>query len=632
MASNALDTPRDFVESGWEYQRNLGNEWRSYTLEALGNFAYITPTPINFEVPVDLQVEYGTFARPIAPTRPTLADIDITLPTAPTLADVAVPALADEPDEPAFNLAYAKPAAPNTAMPTRPDTPEAALVDVDIPTAPALPDIEDPTLYDITLPTVPDLTIPEFEGVRPVRDFEMPERTFTWSADAYDDTQIQVVRDRLSAMAIDGLGLPPAIEQAIFDRARGREDALSLAATQQAETALASRGLRQPAGLLGKLVRQASTEARQRASGASRDLSIAVSQQNVEAVRFALSTAITLEMALVQANTANNELSLRGAQIEQQVGIDLLNARIAIHNADWEGFKADASVLETRIRALGHEIDLYRAQVDAEKLKGDVNETLVRALAERLRARGILIDLYRANVEAARVKGEHNTQLLEQDRLRLQTFGTEVDAWAKQQDGHRISVEAELGNLRAQEVMGNVYGRRIEAWKTRNDGYFEQGRFTIATQIQQLEKYKAQLQGALIDSQTQVAERESQLRAYSVDGQLYGVSAQVSGLEGDHADRQARLRIESANVRINTALRSAELTANHALKVIDQQIEVLKGKAGIIAQLAASSQSGVNFGASYSGSMGISAGYSTSFSYSGDTDDANAPVYLIPGF
>lgn len=630
--ANSLDTPRDFVQSGWDYQRNLGNEWRNYTLEALGNFQYITPTPINFEVPVDLQVEYGTFARPVAPTRPTLSPIDVTLPDAPDLDDVAVPELAAEPAEPTFNLTYSKPAAPNTAMPTRPDTPEVTLIDVEVGDAPALPDIDDPDLYTITMPAVPDLTIPEFEGVRPVRDFDAPQRTFTWSPDAYDDTQIQVVRDRLSSMAIDGLGLPPAIEQAIFERARGREDALSLAATQEAEAALAARGLRQPAGLLQKLLTRVGAEARQRASAANRELSIAVAQQNVEAVRFALSTAITLEMALVQANTANNELSLRGAQIEQQLGIELFNTKVALHNADVEAFKADAVVLETRIRALGHEIDLYKAEVDAQKVIGDVNETLVRGLAERLRARGILIDLYRANVEAARVKGEHNSQLLEQERLRLQAFETDVNAWAKQQDGYRISVEAELGNLRAQEVLGNVYGRRIEAWKTKNDGYFEQGRFQIATQIQQLEKYKAALQGALIDSQTQVAERESQLRAYSVDGQLYGVAAQVSGMEGDHADRQQRLRIEAANLRITTAQRSAELTANHALKVIDQQIEVLKGKASVIAQLAAASQSGVNFGASYSGSIGVSGSYGTHWSYSGDTDDSNPPLYLIPGF
>ena len=65
-------------------------------------------------------------------------------------------------------------------------------------------------------------------------------------------------------------------------------------------------------------------------------------------IRFALSTAITLEVALVQANTVNNELALKGASAAQQFAIDLFNARVALHNADWEGFKADAQVFESR--------------------------------------------------------------------------------------------------------------------------------------------------------------------------------------------------------------------------------------------------------------------------------------------
>lgn len=632
MPMESLNTPRDFVLSGWNYQRDLGNQWRNYTIEALNNFSYIKPERISFEVPVDLQVEYGTFARPQAPTRPVLADIAVTLPTAPELEDVEIRELSPAPEEPSFALTYSKPAAPNTPMPERPDTPEVSLVSVEMPEAPALPDIEDPALYELTLPAVPDLTIPEFEGTRPVRDFGMPQRTFNWSAVAYDDSTIQTIKSRLSDMTINGLGLPPDVEQAIFERTRGREDILTLQAQQEGEASLAARGLRQPAGLLARMLRRTSTESRQRTSAANRELGIEVARQNVEAVRFALSQAIALEMALVQANTANNELALRGAQIEQQVGIDLLNARIAIHNADWEGFKAEATVFAERIRALSHEIDLYKAQVDAEKLKGDVNETLIRGLAERLRARGVLVDLYRANVEAARVKGEHNTQLLEQDRLRLRAFQSEVDAWAKQQDGYRISVEAELGNLRAQEVLGNVYGRRVEAWRTVGSAYHEQARAQIDAQIQRLERYKAALQGTLIDVQAQTATQENRLRQYSTDGSIFGIQAQVSGLEADHADRQQRDRTEVARLRVQTVQESLRLTSQHALKVIDQQIEVLKAKASVVAQLAASSQSGVNFGASYSGGMSISGSYGTAWSYSGDTDDANPPLYLVPGF
>lgn len=632
MATGGLNTPRDFVQSGWDYQRDLGMTWRNYTLQALNNFSYIQPQAISFEVPVDLQVDYGTFSRPQAPTRPDVADIAVTLPTAPTLPDIDVPALAPTPTEPTFDLTYGRVAAPNVAMPVRPDLPEAELTPIEIPDAPALPDIEDPTLYTLNLPSVPDLTLPEFEGVRPTFDLEPPQRTFNWQATAYDSDLLDTVKSRLADMTVNGLGLPPAVEQAIFERTRGREDTLTLQAQQEGEAALAARGLRQPAGLIQRMLTRISTESRQRTSAANRDLGIEVARLNVDAVKTAIAQAVALEVALIGANTANNELALRGAQAEQQVAIDLFNAAVALHNAQWEGFKADAAVFESRIRAIGLEIDQYKAQVDAQKVIGDVNESLIRGLAERLRARQVLVDIYRANIEGARAKGEYNTQLLTQRRLRLDTFGADVDAWMKQLQGYGIEVDAELKNLGGQEVLANVYGRRVEAWRSIGSGYYEQARLRIDAQVQQLERYKALLQGALIDSQTQQATAETKLRQYATDGTIMGILAQVSALEGEHADRQARMRVEAATLRIGTAQKSAELTANYAIKVIDQQIEVLKGKAAVVAQLAASSQSGVNFGASYSGSMSIGGSYGTNWSYSGDTDDSNPPVFLVPGF
>lgn len=629
-----LDSPRDFVQSGWDRARELGDRWSRLTISALDSFAYIQPTAINFEVPVDLQVDYGTFARPQAPPRPVIAEIAVTLPAPPAAADITVPELTPVPAEPSFALAYAKPAAPNRALPTRPDDEEVSLVQIEIPDAPALPDIEDPELYRITLPTMPNFTVPEFEGTRPTHSLQVPQRTFNWQATAYDSSLLTTIQSRLGDMTVNGLGLPPAIEQAIFERTRGREDEISLQAEQEAVADLAHRGLRQPAGLLQRRLDRVRAESRRRTSSANRDLSIAVADRNIDATKFALSQAIALEMALVQANTANNELALRGAEAAQQVGIDLFNAAVALHNADVEGFKADASVYETRIRALSEQINQVKVQIDAQKVIGDVNESLIRGLAERLRARAVLVDLYGKNIEAARAKGEYNTQLLTQRRIRLETFGVDVDAWAKEQDGYRISVDAELGNLRGQEVMANVFGRRIEAWKTVNSGYFEQGRFRIEAQIQRLEQYKAALQGALADLQRQQAGADTKLRTYLADGNIFGAQAQVSALEGDHADRQARMRIETANLRIATSHRSAELNANYMVKIIDQQIEALKGKATVVAQLAASSQSGVNFGASYSGSLsvGSSANYSTGWSYAGDTVDANPPAYIYPSF
>lgn len=622
--SGGLNTPRDFVQSGWDYFRNLGGEWIELSQQALGDLTELQPLPMTFDVPVDLQIEYGTFVRPTAPSLPALPDVEVAMPTAPTLAAVTVRDIDDAPAEPDFSgLVYSKPAAPNAPLPTRPTDSDPVLEAIVIPDAPVVVLPDDPVLHTITLQEIPDLVVPEFAGIRPVRDFDVPLQTFAWAPEQYDDSLIQTIKGRLSDMSINGLGLPPHIEAALFDRARGREDVLTLQATQEFSDELASRGLSQPGGLLSRGIDRIRTAARQRSSAANRDIGIRVAEMNVEAVKFALSTAISLEVSLVQANTANNEMTLRAAQATQQVLIDLFNAKVTLHNAEWEGFKADAQVFGDMIRALQAEADVIKTRIEGQKLIGEINDGLIRQLSEKYRGIEILSNVHKNNVDAAVAKGTINTQKLEQARIRLQGYGIDVDAWGKMQDAHRTSVDAELGNLRAQEVLGNVHGRRIEAWRTKNAAYFDQARFTIESNTQQLAQFGLLLEAAKADGQIQLARLDGKVRTYSAQGGVFAAEASVSAAESAAHDRTASLRMEAGRLRIETGQKNLEISANYALKAIDSSIAQYTAKAQIVSQLAASTMSGVNFGASYSGSLGVSYSYGRSYGYSGDTVDDN---------
>lgn len=610
-----LNTPRDFVQAGWDYQKNLGSTWRNYTLEQLSRFNSIELTPITFDVPVDLQVDFGTFTRPDVPARPALPDTEVALPPAPPVADIPIPQIDAAPADPDFgNLTYVRPAAPNRPLPTRPDGTDPVLDTITVPDAPELDLPADPTLYALNLPEPPDIDIPQFLAQRPVRDFEAPGQTFSYVQAAYDRSTIDTIKARLGDIFTNGLGLPPEVEAAIFDRARGREDTLSLKAQQEAESAFAARGLRGHSGLFYRMLRRGLDANREATSAINRDLSIRAAEMAVEGIRFALAQGITLEASLLQSHNQENELALRAAQATQEVTIALYNARVALFAAEWEGFKAEAQVFGERVRALDAEVEIYAKQVDAQKAIGDVNESLVRAYAEKMRARTALVDIYRANIEAARARGELNTQRLEQQRLRLQAFGQDIDAWAKEQDAYRINVEAELGNIRALEAMGNIHNNRLNFWRTRNAAYFDQGRFRMEVEAQRLERFKAMLDGARTDSALKLARLDGVLRTYVTDAQIFTAQAQVSTAEAAAADRTASQRIEAARLRIETAQKNLELTANYAMKGVDAEIAVIRGRADIVAQLAASSQSGVNFAANYSGSLGYSFGRSASWS------------------
>jgi hypothetical protein len=101
---------------------------------------------------------------------------------------------------------------------------------------------------------------------------------------------------------------------------------------------------------------------------------------------------------------------------------------------------------------------------------------------------------------------------------------------------------------------------------------------------------------------------------------VFAADAQVSAAESAAHDRTASLRLESARLDVDTALKNNEIRANYALKKIDQAIETNRAKATVLAQLAAATLSGVNFGSSYSGSDSFGRSYSVS--YSGEATDA----------
>lgn len=571
----------------------------------IGSSLFDVETPvISFDAPA---IESGTFVRPTAPVAPEVTAIDTTLPTAPSLAGVTLDDLPAAPTEPDFgDMVYVKPGAPTAAMPTEPADTDVPLVEIDIPDAPVYEMPDDPVLYELTLPEIADLTIPTFDGVRPTFDLEAPAHTFSWQYEVYDETFIDSLKSKLSAMTINGLALPADIEQAIFDRLRSRSDTLTLQQIQQAEGAMSGRGLRNPGGFLHKIIDRLGAEQRRAGNTASVDVGIEVARQNIEAVKFAIAQGIALESAMLQSHIAVQSLTLDAAKATQAAFIQVFEAQVSLHNAQWEGFKAEAQVFESRIRALNAQAEVIKTRIEAEKVKGDVNEGLVRAYGEKIRALSAMADIYRAQVEGAKAKGEINVQRLEQARLRIQTFGVKVDAWGKGWDGYKAQVEAETAGLRYWETQGNIYANRVQAWKGQVEAQDTRARTLLASQGQELDVFRATLAGVATRIQGDTASAEVRARLYQSQVAGFAAEGQMSSAEVNAINDSQRLVLDGSRLVYDSAKSNAEIAANVGLKRIEYAMDANRGAAQIWAQLAASVFSGLNF----SGSVGYSSGAS----------------------
>lgn len=590
------------VNEGWRYFNGKSTELLDKATMQLNGIATpllsMTAPVISFTMP---PIEGGTFARPVAPTAPTVREVDDAVPDAPALAQIALEALPPMPVEPDFSgLAYRAPTAPNVAVPTRPTDLDVVLDPVSVPAAPSFVMPADPAQYALSLPVIPDMQIAPFAGVRPTLNLQAPTDGLNWNYQAYDTTLIDSIKGQLHAMTLNGLALPAAIEQAIFDRARGREDVLSAQQTSEATRMLASRGLRQPAGLMAKVLTRITTQARLTSSGASRDLAIEIAKENIESIRFGLSQAIALESTLLQQHVAVQGLVLDAAKAAHAALIAIFESQVALHNAQWEGFKAEAQVYETQIRAKAQEVEIIKARIDAEKVKGDINEGLVRAYGEKVRALSSLADMYRAQVDAAKAQGEINVQRLEQVRLRLQAYGMDVDAYAKQWDAYKAQADAEATGIRYYEALGNVFGQRVSAWRGQVEAQSSRAQTQLAVNGQALDLFRATLAGVTTRVQAQSANVSAATQVFSAKTALFGTQGQVSAAESDAANRTAALRMDQHKLLFDSARENARMAADFGIKRAELAVEASRGASQVWGQLAASVLSGVNLGASTS--------------------------------
>src|SRR3546814_7873076 len=92
--------------------------------------------------------------------------------------------------------------------------------------------------------------IPEFTAIPPLAPIDAPDVTFSYTEDAY--TRTIDVKSVVMDMLAGNTGLPTAVEQALFARARSREDVTAQKAVEEAMEDWSSRGFSLPGGEIGR--------------------------------------------------------------------------------------------------------------------------------------------------------------------------------------------------------------------------------------------------------------------------------------------------------------------------------------------------------------------------------------------
>lgn len=182
-------------------------------------------------------------------------------------------------------------------------------------------------------------------------------------------------------------GLPPAIEQALWDRARAREVVSANKKSQEVLRQFAMRGFSKPPGALAVQLLDAAQEAQDKDSSFSRDVAIKQADLMQSNRRFAFEMAEKIQGALMQYGTEMQRRALDVLKTVQQLTVEIhghmIQAYGARAGATGQRYSAEAAL----IRATA-DIEIAEANMRIESSKANIQALIQKAtlLVESIRA------------------------------------------------------------------------------------------------------------------------------------------------------------------------------------------------------------------------------------------------------
>jgi len=604
----------DILNEGWVKWGNYADQALINTEEFFTDIQELALTPvltnIDFSVPAELGVP---FAKPTAPTDPNITFDSVASPGDVDVPSVVLPSFQDAPVNTAVAPTLALPNAPgalDAEVPT--DAPIASVVT--IPDAPVITLPTEPTLRDLTLPSVPTVTLPTFTATAPINTAVSPGNTFSYEYEDYT-TQMPTLVARIKEMLAGGTGLPAAIWNALWEKARGREDLTAAKAVAEATDEWAGRGFSLPAGVLDKTIQGIRQDNQDASNQLSRDIAIEQAKMEVENIRFAVSQGIAYEGQYINLHMQEMQLAYETAKYTVEAAISVYNAQISAYNAELQAYIAETQVHRTLIEAEMANIELYKAQLEGQKLIGDINQQDIDLYTARIGALLSEIEIYKGELDGVRT-------LVEVDKVQVDTFTARVGAFEAQVRANESEVKAYSERVAAEMAKSEIYSTEIEAfsslvtaYKTGNEAQIAAKRLEIENNGFKLEKFRTKVAkyGAEVDAEAKrvaasVGIYDGQARVYAAD-----LSAEQARVVAD--SRQYDLALETAKSQTDIELKEAQINIEQVLRTLNLELDKNKTILSVQAQLAAAAMSAVNMSASVSESAANSSSCSVNNNY-----------------
>ncbi len=488
------------------------------------------------------------------------------------------------------------------------------------------PLIEEPNISDHQEPEKPQVMLPSFSSVAPTLDAIAPtdlESTlsnayssvapsFVTAIDGYVDAmmakynpeyaaQMGAIELQLTKYLSGGTGLNEAVENAIYERSRSKNNAEALRVRDAAWGDAASRGFTLPTGALMSSMQAARQAAADNNAAAAREIVVKQAEMEQSNLQFAVTTSANLRTALLNAALSyhQNLISINGQALDYakttlNAVIETYNTAVKAYSAKLDGYKSDAQVFETKLRGAMAGIELYKAEIDALQALVTVDRAKVDIFRARIDSLASLANVYRAQIEA--VQGRANLE-----RLKLDLFQSQVQSYTSLVQAKNAEWQGYSAAVNGQDAKVKIYSAQIDAYRGQISGYqakisaqAEAVRATATTNQARADQYKATLSGYQTIAQTrgEVARTKVTIQGQLLDAFKAKVQAEVSNAQVKQAYYTATSNVAIANASSDLEAKIAE--GKNRMMWGNTLASTSTANAQIYAGLASAAMSGMN--------------------------------------
>lgn len=455
-------------------------------------------------------------------------------PADPSISDVVQPEDIPLPEFTDVPPVLAIPVVPTTTDPTEPATPSE-------PTTPSLPEAPAyqlpalPSLSEISIPDAPAFNLPHFTASSPDLTLTAPTNNFAFAETPYASNLLDTIDAKLlSDLENGGYGIETADELMLIDRARERENETGERAMDEATQEFAAKRYDLPPGALLETMQRGREAIAAATNTLSREIALKRYDQLVTARQFALQQGVAVENLRMTFHGAMMERMLNAARYTADAAIAYFNAQIEAAKLQQANYESQARVFESLVRAEVEKLNIWRTQLEAQRLKGDIDRLKIEQYRVEVEAVRAAYDLYNT-----RLRGVELVQSVE--RLKIERYRGAIEAYTARIRANEVRFQQYEAQIRGEATRAQLFETQVRAFDARVrtvESRVQMQRLKLTSQIEtnrsnlelytgRINAYRTKLEGQVgirrlrVDNQTQKWRGyEARARAFESGGRL----------------------------------------------------------------------------------------------------------------